>query len=219
MISTCYTRFIKSCIAVFFTAALAQAETEFNILDPGLKKCLQEAAAKNNWQSPEEFTFLKCHSKGIESLAGLERFSHIEKLSVYNNKLKYIDFDLAKLPQLIELNAARNSLKKIDLAGHRNLTSIFLFGNQIQKLSLTDMNKLTLLKAHNNKIETFTYSNLPELKKIYIFNNKIKTLNIHEFQSLQYMDCRENPMPDELYDEMDEIETTTFLHDGNAEDW
>jgi hypothetical protein len=30
---------------------------------------------------------------------------------------------------------------------------------------------------------------------------------------------RHNPMPDELYEDMDALPGVTILHDGNADDW
>ena len=89
----------------------------------------------------------------------------------------------------------------------------------METLILTNLINLKVLKANNNKIENFSYSNTPKLENMYIFNNQLETINIYDLPSLQYMDCRQNPMPDSLYDEMDKKNDTTFLHDGNAEDW
>jgi Leucine-rich repeat (LRR) protein len=89
----------------------------------------------------------------------------------------------------------------------------------MKDLNLSNLINLEVLKANNNKIENFSYSNIPKLEKMYIFNNQLEAININDLPSLQYMDCRQNPMPDSLYDEMDKVDNTTFLHDGNADDW
>ena len=44
-------------------------------------------------------------------------------------------------------------------------------------------------------------------------------IDIYSLPKMKYMDVRQNPMPDELYEEMDKLKGTTILHDGNADDW
>ena len=78
---------------------------------------------------------------------------------------------------------------------------------------------LTLLKINDNQIVKFTYKDLPALEKIYMFNNLMEHVDIYHLPAMKYMDARQNPMPDPLYEEMDKMAGVTFLHDGNAEDW
>ncbi|MFW2374813.1 MAG: leucine-rich repeat domain-containing protein [Gammaproteobacteria bacterium] len=204
-------------LATFLSHQLMAAD--FQVEDHNLEQCLRDIASSRKWSQPSEFTEIECHSKGVKSLRGLEHFQQLEILSIYNNKLQQVDIDLAKLKNLKMLNLARNNLEHLVVADMANLKSVYVFVNRIKTLKLTNLRNLQTLKVNNNKIETFNYLNTPLLSKIYIFNNQLETINIHELPALQYMDCRENPMPDELYDEMDQMETITFLHDGNAEDW
>ena len=192
---------------------------DFQVTDSELEKCLLNIAESKQWLQPDEFTSIKCHGKGVKSLRGLEQFTQLETLSLYNNKLQHVDMDLTQLKHLKMLNLARNNLASLTIVDAPRLEVVYAFSNRIKTLQLTNLAQLNMLKVNNNTIETFSYLDIPLLSKIYIFNNQLETINIHELPALRYMDCRENPMPDELYDEMDRKEAITFLHDGNAEDW
>jgi hypothetical protein len=203
---------------VFFMVSHTQASV-FNVQDVDLQACLQELALMNQWSQPEDVIEVKCHNKDIRSLQGLEQFTHLESLSLYNNKLEYVDINLSYFKQLIVLNLSRNNLVQLTITDLPKLNKVYLFNNAMKDLNLSNLINLEVLKANNNKIENFSYSNIPKLEKMYIFNNQLEAININDLPSLQYMDCRQNPMPDSLYDEMDKVDNTTFLHDGNADDW
>lgn len=187
--------------------------------DDALQHCLEMSAKSNGWSNAEEFTEIKCNSKGVRSLNGLEKFIKVTSLSIYNNKLKNIDVDLSYFHELSMLNLARNDLRQASFQGLPKLETLYVFGNKISNLSIVDLPELKLIKAHNNKATQFKYSNTPKLHKIYAFNNQLETFDIDNLPMLEYMDCRQNPMPDALYDKMDKVDSTTFLHDGNADDW
>lgn len=191
----------------------------FNVQDAELQVCLQELADSNQWKQPQNVTKIKCHSKNIRSLKGLEKFTELELLSLYNNNLEQIDIDLTSFKELKTLNLSRNNLASVTIKNSPQLNKVYLFDNGMETLILTNLVNLKVLKANNNKIENFSYSNTPKLESMYIFNNQLETINFYDLPSLQYMDCRQNPMPDSLYDEMDKQNDITFLHDGNAEDW
>jgi len=208
--------FLTLCLCCL--AHISQA-TNVQVVDTALQACLNKQAKANNWSQPLQFTEISCHSQGVKSLDGLIQFKNLESLSLYNNQLEQIDIDLGNLPKLKTLNLARNNLKNIDISTLNGLENLYLFANQLTTLGLSNLPKLEVLKANNNMLTRFSYANTPRLKKIYIFNNQLETINIYDLPALQYMDCRENPMPDELYDQMDQTDNVTFLHDGNADDW
>jgi Leucine-rich repeat (LRR) protein len=191
----------------------------FTVQDNNLQTCLQTLADKNRWSQSKDVTEIKCHSQDIQSLRGLEQFTALESLSLYNNRIEQLDIDLKLFKDLKVLNIARNNLKQLDVANLPKLNKLYVFDNQLTGLTLSNLAQLQTFKANNNKIEHFSYINTPKLEKIYIFNNQLETIDIYNLPSLHYMDCRQNPMPTSLYDEMDKKDDITFLHDGNAEDW
>lgn len=191
----------------------------FSLQDSNLETCVQTLASKNKWLQPQEVKDIRCHSQDIESLRGLEKFTGLESLSLYNNRIEQLDIDLKLFENLKELNLARNNLKQLNITNLPMLNKLYLFDNQLTDLTLSNLTQLQTFKANNNKIKHFSYINTPKLEKIYIFNNQLETIDIYNLPGLLYMDCRQNPMPDSLYDKMDKKDDVTFLHDGNAEDW
>lgn len=188
-----------------------------SVSDQNLDDCLKKIGKKNQWSSPLEFTEIVCHNKGIVSLEGLEAYSHIEKLSLHKNKIQA--FDGASFKELKVLNLGRNRLEGLTLDQMPNLIEVYIFNNNLKNLTLTNLPTLQRFKANSNVIQTFTYRNLPVLKKVYLFDNEMEHIDIYSLPSMKYMDVRQNPMPDELYEKMDQMKGVTILHDGNADDW
>jgi Leucine-rich repeat (LRR) protein len=210
---------IKITGAVLMFAVLlsmsAQANTE--VIDKRLADCLADIGRKKNWTTPEQYLSVTCHSKKIDSLAGLEVYKNITKLSLYNNRLSEVD--IGPFTELKALNLARNRLTSLVIRQHDKLRKLYVFNNALSRLELENLPQLQELKASANQLESFRYRQLPRLAKVYMFDNKMEFIDIHSLPGLLYMDLRQNPMPDELYEEMDKMTGVTIVHDGNADDW
>lgn len=207
-------------LVLLASSAKAQAlkpELSLNFADPNLQQCVQEIISKKQWQALEQITSIECHSKNIRSLDGIEQLVNLQKLSLYNNNLTRAE--VTKLPTLRHLNLAKNQIAQVTLAQLPSLAELYLFGNRLQEFQLQQLPALKLLKINDNRIVMFSYQDLPALEKIYMFNNLMEHVDIYHLPAMTYMDARQNPMPDPLYEEMDKIIGVTFLHDGNAEDW
>lgn len=185
--------------------------------DAELKKCLIELHKSKGWKTLSEVQEIKCHSKNIRTVSGLEAFKQLQVLSLHNNDLQ--DFNCNLFAEIRILNLAKNNIETLHCDKLIHLEKLYIFANQLTNLQLTQLEKLETLKANNNLIEVFQHQALKALNKIYLFNNKMESMEINGLPSLKYMDVRENPMPDELYEEMDKLSGVTVLHDGNAEDW
>lgn len=185
--------------------------------DKALRGCVDTLMQEHRWTAPEQVTEIECHGKGIQSVEGVARFTGLEKLSLYDNRID--SAHLSGLPRLAHLNLAQNQLRSITLSELPALKELYLFRNRLQTLSLTDLPALTTLRANGNRMTDFHYQDVPALKKIYLFDNELEHIDIHHLPALDYMDVRENPMPDELYEDMDRKSGSTILHDGNADDW
>ena len=190
-----------------------------NIKDKSLRECLDSHATKNGWSQVSNFTSLTCHSMGVSDLEGLEQFSALQKISFHKNRIKRFNFTARDFPKLEELNLGRNQLKELRVKHFSDLKRIFAFGNQLREIELVNLTQLSQIKINNNRLDEVNYRNLPTLKKVYLFNNNVEFIDIYNLPKLVYMDARQNPMPDALYDEMDLMKNVIFLHDGNANDW
>lgn len=187
------------------------------LADPALRQCVGELASQKGWQQLADAHEVSCHSRAIHTLDGVQHLSQLETLSLHNNALT--DVSLRDMPQLKRLVLSRNRLKTLQLHNMPLLGELFFFDNMLTQLDLKDMPNLTLLKGNANQLSRFRYASLPMLEKIYLFNNKLPDIDIDHLPALRYMDVRQNPMPDELYQRMDKMNNVTFLHDGNAADW
>ncbi len=203
-------------IVLFVSGQSAQA-LDVTFSDRNLTSCVQDIISKKQWQALDQITSIECHSKKIASLAGIEQLVKLQKLSLYNNNLTQAE--LGNLPDLRHLNLAKNQITQVTLTQLPALAELYLFGNRLEKFHLQQLPALKLLKINDNRILTFTYQDLPALQKIYMFNNLMEHVDIYHLPAMIYMDARQNPMPDPLYEKMDKITGVTFLHDGNAEDW
>lgn len=185
------------------------------IKDQALKKCITHQISQNKWVSIQHVTQLKCHSKSIASLDGIEAFHAITKASFFNNNIQ--QYSIKGLSNLNHLNLAKNPLLSLSLT-HTKLEQLYVFSTDMHTLIL-DLPSVQIVRANNNQLVHFSYRNLNALKKLYLFDNQLEAMDIHQLPNLSFMDVRQNPMPDSLYDDMDTINQATVFHDGNAEDW
>jgi protein phosphatase 1 regulatory subunit 7 len=199
------------------SAAMINETAVGSIVDINFRQCVQKLMVKNQWQAAEQVESIKCHNMEIASAEGLENFINIRQLSLYQNQLKSID--ISRLEKLETINLASNQLQFLKLSNLPKLTKLFVFKNQLVELRFTDLPELTQVKANNNALNLLTLHSTPKLTKLYLFNNQLEHLEIKHQPQLRYIDVRQNPMPDEFYDFLDEQSDLTARHDGNADDW
>jgi len=202
---------------ILLVSASAVNAADLAVADSNLQECIQKLAKKNKWQTAEDVDEIVCHASKIQSLAGITKFTQVKKLSLHKNQISSVD--LTGLVRLEHLNIARNELTELVLEGLPNLQEVYVFGNKLTAFRIANLPQLSLLKGNSNELMQFTYNNVPQLEKIYLFDNKLETIDIYHLPGMNYMDVRQNPMPDELYEEMDAMADVTILHEGNAEDW
>ena len=188
-----------------------------HIRDQKLHQCIIKTMRNNGWTSANQVKFIKCHNQDIISAEGINQFSNIHTLSLYKNKIPSIEIE--KLSHLEIVNLANNQLNEFSLSGLTKLKKLYLFRNNLSQLSLSDLSSLTQIKANNNQLEQLTIGSTPKLEKLYLFNNQLESVELKELTQLHYLDVRQNPMPDEFYDFLDEQTHLTARHDGNADDW
>ena len=214
----CWTFLVMAALAANVHAGpVMVTEAMRDVEDPALRLCIQKTAERENIAIVREFTGLKCHSQKITSVNGLESFGGLTAISLHNNRIEV--FEPSYFSKLESLNLTKNRMKTFSCQGLGNLKMLYVIANDLSELSLADLPRLEKFKVNRNRLVKFEHENLPRLKKAYLFDNQLEHTSLHESSSLVYLDVRQNPMSDELYEEMDTRENMTILHDGNAEDW
>ncbi|MES2673127.1 MAG: leucine-rich repeat domain-containing protein [Pseudomonadota bacterium] len=211
-----FTRYIFYFITLWIMSNAANA---FDVVleDKNLQDCILQLKQQKQWSTIAAVTEIECHNKNIRTLAGIEKFTQLKKISLYNNEIT--EAKLSNLPNLQHLNLAKNKMHDLSISDFQALESLYAFGNKLTRLKLSNLPKLQQIKANDNLIVEFHYQDLPALEKMYLFNNKMVDMDIYHLPLARYIDIRQNPMPDKLYEEMDKLKGITFLHDGNAKDW
>lgn len=198
-------------------SSIAAQVLEAVVSDENLAKCLNKQIAANNIKSTDELTKLKCHGKNIKQLEGLEHFSNLTSISLFNNKLTEVD--LTSFKNLTFVNIANNRLKSAKIHGLKQLETLYLFKNQLTYIDFTGLTKVKKIRITNNLLNNIDISPLTSLEKGYFFDNKLEDLVVKNLPNLSFIELRQNPMPDEVYDRYDAIDGMTIVHDGNADDW
>lgn len=188
-----------------------------NVEDPALEKCIQEAMQKESITAIQDLNKLRCHSQDIESVVGIDELSGLEYLSLFANDIQ--EADLRSLKQLTYLNLAKNKLTTLKIAHLNRLETVFLFNNKLRTLDMSGLSSLKKFRIMQNQLKVLDLSDALLLEEIYLWDNQLEDLDITGLNHLSFMDVKQNPMPDELYDFFDEQEGIVISHDGNADDW
>jgi hypothetical protein len=207
------------CILIFAlafnSAAQNLADVEFE--DEQLAKCVMQSAEKQGWTEVTHVTAIKCHKADIKSAQVLDKFTALQSLSLYNNDI--VSLDLTSLTDLQSLNLANNKLRDLKITGLTNLETLFLFKNKLKTLDLTGLVSVKKVRLMQNKLTRLNITPMLALETGYFFDNQLEDLQITGLVNLSFLDVKQNPMPDELYDFYDEQEGIVISHDGNADDW
>lgn len=185
--------------------------------DKNLQSCVEQQAQEHGWQDVSEVTELQCHNTGIESADELQLFTGLTQLSLFNNNLTKLD--LRPLKKLQLLNLANNDLTELQIVGLNQLETLYLFRNKLRTLDLSGLTAVKKIRLMQNRLTKLDITPLTSLETGYLFDNKLEDLQITGLNKLTFLDVRQNPMPDELYDFYDEQQGIMISHDGNADDW
>ena len=108
---------------------------------------------KNNKLSETEIaavTEIKCGSKGIMSLQGVEYFTALEKLTCSGNSLSSLDVSQNK--SLNYLECMDNSISSLSLNENANFTGLYCGNNQLKSLDVSRYTELWSLWCGGNHL-------------------------------------------------------------------
>lgn len=201
--------------ALVFTANLYA--NDLPIKDNALKACVIKAMEKVGTTNPQLVKKLKCHNKGVKSVSGLDTLTGLESLSLFGNRIEQADLSLLK--HLTHINLAKNRLTEIQIHSLVQLESLYLFKNKLTTINFSGLSSLRKMRLMENQLELLDISPLTSLVEGHLWDNQLKDLQITGLTNLEFLDVKQNPMPDELYDFYDKQTGITITHDGNADDW
>jgi Leucine-rich repeat (LRR) protein len=102
---------------------------DYNIDDSALHECVKQTVLDNSITAANQLTELNCSHAGVNTLSGIEAFSHLERLKLSNNTIT----DLAPLATLARLQALHiedNQIRSVmPLRGLDDLNYLNVRGN------------------------------------------------------------------------------------------
>jgi len=135
---------------------------------------------------------LDIYSKDISSLSGIEAFTSLKFLDIFNNHLEEID--LSQNIFLEFLDAEENSLSDINLANNTALKELYVSGNIFESLNVESNLNLEFLSCNLNKIEILDVSNNLNLISLLCYDNNIDNLNVSNNLNLESLFCSNNDL-------------------------
>ena len=126
-------------------------------------------------------TELILERKGISDMTGVQYFTQLTKLDLYNNNLT--SFDASPLTKLKYLNLGYNKLTSVIVNNNTALEQLYLQNNQLTVLTVYQKSALRTLWIQNN----------PNLTKLYCAHNNLDNLDIYNCTALEDLKCFYNP--------------------------
>ena len=204
--------FVVACLIVNVNAMAA-----ITFEDKALQTCVEQGMEKSRVSQISQLVVLKCHNKGIKSVSGIEQLVGLQNLSLFGNRIT--SADLTALKALETINLAKNNLATIRIHGLKNLETLYLFKNKLVTINFDGVISLKKMRVMQNKLNILDIAPLRSLTEAYLWDNQLKDLQITGLDKLEFLDVKQNPMPDELYDFYDKQTGIMISHDGNADDW
>ncbi|MBU2039666.1 MAG: leucine-rich repeat domain-containing protein [Gammaproteobacteria bacterium] len=142
------------------------------ITDPALRNCIERL----NIDYTDQLQLLNCSAEGVQSLDGIEQFSHTIVINLMNNQIS----DLSPLASVV-------SMQSLDISN-----------NSLTDLSPLSQHKaLRILSASNNRLTDIdTLKKMGTLQRLYVQNNAINDLSmIGNLPGLVSLRADQNPAP------------------------
>lgn len=156
---------------------------------------------------------LDVSSASIINVTGVEYFTNLVQLGVYNNQISTLN--LTGLNNLITLNASTNNLNTInnigasniqyldiwnnqittiDVTNWPNLKNLTCFGNLFTSLSIINMPSMERLSCELNQLTSLTLQNLPNLISVNAGSNQLTTIDLYNLNNLSSLTLNNNQL-------------------------
>lgn len=141
----------------------------------------------SSWER-SSVTSMRCDSKGIASLEGIQYFTNLTELVCYSNQLT--ELDVSGNPRLERLNCDGNKLTELDVSGNPQLESLDCSSNPLTRLTLGSQENLTELYCCADRLTGLDLSGCPQLKELYCCDTPLTSLDVSVCPSLTVLECQ-----------------------------
>ena len=128
-------------------------------------------------------------AQNISSIEGIEAFSNLERLYLFNNPIASVD--LSANTQLQQINFTFNDLTSIDLSSNTLLSSVSLGNTNISTIDVSQLPNLELLDLSNTNISTIDLSSNPNLLSLALSFTNINSLDLSNNFALEGLGLRD----------------------------
>ena len=129
----------------------------------------------------------------IESLAGIEYFTNLERLNVMNNNLTQLTLTL---PKLKDIDCSGNQLTSINLTGCPMLEDLDCSDNRLEQLNLDSNTALATLNCSKNLLTTLWLTSNLALRQLNCSNNLMLGIDLTVNTQLRNLNVTYNFMAD-----------------------
>ncbi len=135
-------------------------------------------------------TTLTATNKNIVDLTGIEDFSALQTLEVFNNKLETLD--VSANTHLETLRCYSNNITSLTIGNNPNLKELRCYENNLSSMVVSDLTGLEILSCSDNQITSIDVSNSPNLTTLFCQSGILETLTISNNPNLRLANVSDN---------------------------
>ena len=135
---------------------------------------------------------IRCPSRGIADLKGIEYFKNLKTLICDSNELTTLD--VSKNTALEYLDCYENQLATLNVSNNKALEILYCNDNELTSLYVSNNTALELLYCYNNELTSLDVSNNTALETLYCDDNELTSLYVSKNEALTSLDCSHNKL-------------------------
>lgn len=150
--------------------------------------------------------------QNIQSIKGLENFTHLEELNLEGNQIKTLkpidnlekikilnvrqnpitSVDLKKIKTNLDVDLSLTEIKKLDVSGMENLYRLLIEETPLEEINLKGCSGLQSLQISKNRLKQIDLEGLQSLSNINFSENQVSEINVKNFPKLNYLQAENN---------------------------
>lgn len=135
---------------------------------------------------------IDCSGMEIVKLTGIGKFSNLETLDCSNNRLTTLD--LSQNRHLASLTCTRNVLRKVTVAGCKELRALDCAYNSLSSLDLSSASALQRVDCSNNSLSTLNVGGCSSLRTLDCSYNSLAALDLSKTAGIVTITCKRNAL-------------------------